>query len=101
MEHKKGPKIFWIHMILDPKCFGTQKFFEPKILWTNNFIGSKNFGPKIENFYLGIECGPTQSYLLYFFLIFLPKSEDLKVFQTFYFNGLRFTVYLSLKITGK
>ena len=43
MEHKKGPKIFWIQIIFDPKCFGTQKFFwTPKFLQTKNFLGTQN-----------------------------------------------------------
>ena len=45
-------------MSLDPRFYG------PTILSVQ-----KNFGHKIENFYLGIECGPTQSYLL---LIIIP-----------------------------
>ena len=54
-----GPKMFWDPKIfLDPKISLDPRFYGPTILSVQ-----KNFGHKIENFYLGIECGPTQSYL--------------------------------------
>ena len=47
-----------------------QRFYGPTILSDQKF-----FGHNIENFYLGIECGPTQSYL--YDILILPKVESI------------------------
>ena len=53
-------------MSLDPRFYG------PTILSVQ-----KNFGHKIENFYLEIECGPTQSNLFIYWIAVLRYSSDL------------------------
>ena len=54
--------------------FGPKNFFGPKTFWSQKCFGSqilltKYFGPKFWYFYLGIECGPTQSYLFQFLIL--------------------------------
>ena len=54
-------------MSLDPRFYG------PTILSVQ-----KNFGHKIEKFDLGIECGPTQSYLFLFIIKVLLTNKKTK-----------------------